>query len=229
MKMKAVIFDIDDTLYPYAPCDAAGTENMMNVLSEISGHIYDEKEFTPLLSQAKDYVKKRTSETAACHNRVLYSQRLCEMTECLSAENVLALYNAYWDSFLEKMKLFDGAYELLCGIKERGIKIGFCTDLTAHIQMRKLIRLGISDIADGIVTSEESGAEKPSEIPFGMILEKLGVSASEAVMIGDDYKKDILGAEAVGMKAIQFGNKHHHRICVSDYRELADVLKGMME
>ena len=227
--MKAVIFDIDDTLYPYSPCDAAGTELMADMLSKLSGQTYGKERFAELLSRAKAYVKQKNAGTAACHNRLLYAQKLCEMTGCFTAENVIALYDAYWDAFLENMRFFDGAYELLCDIGKRGLKLGFCTDLTAHIQMRKLVRLGIGDIADGVVTSEESGAEKPSKLPFVMILEKLGVSAAEAVMIGDDYKKDIIGAENAGIKAILFGKESGHGICASDYRELAELLKGMME
>ncbi len=226
--IRAVLFDIDDTLYPYAPCDSAGEEEMRRVLSGITGEPLSADAFASLLSRAKQHVKAHTAGTAACHNRMLYSQRICELCGCFTAEHALQLYNAYWNAYLAQMRPFDGALALLQEIRASGAKLGFCTDLTAHIQMRKLIRLGIPDIADAMVTSEESGAEKPSPVPYRLLLEKLRAAPEEAVMIGDDYQKDILGAEALGIRAVQFGTDCRHSIHAADYRALSEILKGMM-
>ena len=222
---KAIIFDIDNTLYAYDPCNCAGTSAMKRAFSNICPEKKDD--FEKLLVQSKAEVKKHTVGTAACHNRMLYAQRLCEFAGCFTAENTMLLYNAYWDAFLSEMTLFDGVNTLLQKLKKEGFLIGFCTDLTVMIQMRKLCRLGLSDIADAIVTSEESGAEKPSVRPFSLIMEKLNVSPDSAVMIGDDYKKDICGAENVGMTAIQIGKNCRHNISASDFNSLSELLEEM--
>lgn len=226
--IRAVLFDIDDTLYPYAPCNGAGEEGMRAALSAITGTPLSAQKFAELLSAAKRHVKTHTAGTAACHNRMLYSQRLCELCGCFSAAHALTVYNAYWDAYLAQMQLFDGALALLQDIRSAGVKLGFCTDLTAHIQMRKLVQLGIADIADAMVTSEESGAEKPDPRSYRLLLQKLGVSPKEAVMIGDDYRKDILGAQSLGIHTIQFGTDCRHVLCAGDFRTLADIVKGMM-
>ena len=226
--IKAVIFDIDDTLYPYAPCDIAGMQQMREEFSRITGIEYTEERFSQLLSQAKQEVKSHTAQTASCHNRMLYAQKLCELEGCFGAENALKLYDAYWNAFLATMQLSKNVMDVFRMLQDHHIKIGFCTDLTAHIQMRKLIQLGIAEIAVNIVTSEESGAEKPSPIPYEMILKKLDVSPEYAVMVGDDYKKDVLGALKIGMQAVQFGKDCHHPVHASDFRELETILKGMI-
>ena len=223
--IRAVIFDIDNTLYPYAPCDAAGTAAMREAFSAICGEAVDAAAFSALLQCAKRDVKAHTEGTAACHERLLYAQRLCEVTAHFSAENVLKLYHAYWDAYLASMRAFPGAVQLLRAIKANGVKLGCCTDLTAQIQMRKLVVLGLSDAADAIVTSEESGVEKPDPKPFRMVLEKLGVPASQAVMIGDDYQKDICGATAIGMRAIEYSTSPGHPVAAGDYEALTAILK----
>lgn len=222
---KAVIFDIDNTLYEYAPCDAAGTDAMHKAFGR---HCAVSREaFLKLLSSAKSYTKSRLKNTAACHNRMLYAQRICELAGIPAAAAALDMYNAYWDAFLAHMRLYDGVNELLALLKENGIKTGFCTDLTANIQMRKIVRLGLENIPDAIVTSEESGIEKPNKRMFQSVLEKLDVLPSEAVMVGDDYRRDICGAAACGIRAILIGTDcGGHPCCerAADFYELAEIL-----
>ena len=225
--IRAVIFDIDNTFYPYDPCDRAGIENMYLTFTKIADCTRDG--FNALLSEAKRDIKSMTAGTAACHNRLLYVQRICELSGCYSSANVLDLYDSYWNAYLENIELYDNVCEVLESLRLSGIKIGFCTDLTANIQMRKIVRLGIDEYPDAVVTSEECGAEKPSEVPFRMILKKLGVcDPSEAVMVGDDPLKDYQGAINAGMKAILFGNGSDDSVRVSDFYELEKALKGMI-
>ena len=73
------------------------------------------------------------------------------------------------------------------------MKIGICTDLTAHIQHRKIRKLGLSEWIDEIVTSEEAGAEKPNEKIYQMILKKLKTSPENTIFVGDDLEKDVKG------------------------------------
>jgi HAD superfamily hydrolase (TIGR01509 family) len=56
---------------------------------------------------------------------------------------------------------------------------------------------------DEIVISSEVGHIKPSKEIFNIMLRRLGVQSSEAIFI-DDSKHHIDGAEAVGIKGIQF-------------------------
>ena len=64
-------------------------------------------------------------------------------------------------------------------LKERGIRIGIGTDMTAHIQYRRLEFLNLSPYIDFIVTSEEAGVEKPTPHLFELCVEKAGVPAGE--------------------------------------------------
>lgn len=227
-KIKAVIFDIDNTLYSYAPCDKAGTEAMKKYLEGLSAG--SSLSFEDNLAASKKRVKSFNGNTAASHNRMLYSQRMCENLGITGAEAVLGLYNSYWDAYLGAMKLRQGVKEVFEFLKKHNIKTGFCTDLTANIQFRKIVRLGISDFPDAIVTSEECGAEKPSPVIFGCILEKLNVLPSEAVMVGDDFSKDVQGALRCGMKAVYIGGDKtaENCFCAADLEEAHEILKGLL-
>ena len=221
--IKAVVFDIDNTLYEYAPCHQAGSSAMFQVLCRYRSTAPEE--FGRLFGQAKTDIKEKLENTAACHNRMLYAQRICELAGIREASAALEIYNAYWEAFLGQMQLYDGVNEVFSFLKARGIKIGFCTDLTAVIQLRKIVKLGLDGIPDAVVTSEECGREKPDKIMFLSILKKLEAEPESSVMVGDDYVKDICGAKACGMGAILIGSRCGCD-CAADFSELLTLLAG---
>ena len=56
--------------------------------------------------------------------------------------------------------------------------------------------------------SEEAGVSKPDPRIFRIALERLGCAAGEAVMVGDSWSADIVGARAAGIRAIWFNPRH---------------------
>jgi putative hydrolase of the HAD superfamily len=101
------------------------------------------------------------------------------------------------------MTLDKQADAFLNTLNEMNIKICIVTNLTTQFQIQKLITLGLHRRIDALVTSEEGGLEKPHARLFEIGLEKLGLSAHDVVMIGDDEEKDIAGAQALGIKTVK--------------------------
>lgn len=222
--MRAIVFDLDNTLYPYAPCDSAGRSAVFETLRgtvEIS-----RERFESLYAECDRFTKKAHPKTAAGHNRLLFCHHLCEVLNLPADIYDIPLYDAYWNAYLNAMQLFPGAKELLLQLQCVQIPLGICSDLTLHIQLRKLQRLGLTGVFQKIVTSEECGEEKPSPKMFQDILQKLGASPKEAVMIGDNYQRDILGAMRFGMRAILFGEKHPEVPSAMNFAELRTLLES---
>jgi putative hydrolase of the HAD superfamily len=57
-------------------------------------------------------------------------------------------------------------------------------------------------VFDVVVTFEDTHARKPSPEPFRKALERLGVTADQALMIGDWADRDVVGAAQVGIKTV---------------------------
>ena len=200
--IKGVIFDLDNTIYNYDMCH----EYAMKKLGGYACQKYklNLEQFAKAFAEAKHYVKKRLGNTGASHNRMLYMQRFLEIIGEKPAVEAIALYNLYWNAMFENMRTFDYVIPFMEQLKKSKIMIGILTDLTAHIQHKKLAHMGLSEYVDIMVTSEEAGREKPSEAGFELIIKKSGVLPWELLMIGDSYEKDIKGAENVGMNAMLF-------------------------
>ncbi len=103
--------------------------------------------------------------------------------------------------------LFPGAIETLaCLSKEYPMHI--ITNGFQEVQYIKLKTSGMGQYFNEIITSEEAGVKKPDPGIFHYALKRVGTTASECLMIGDDVEVDINGAMAVGMDAVFF-NPHH--------------------
>jgi HAD superfamily hydrolase (TIGR01549 family) len=161
-------------------------------------------EINEAYEKARKQVHIELCETAASHNRLLYFQKMSEILNVNPMKYGLEIYTIYWDSFLEILKPFDEIYALLEKYKNR---ICLVTDLTAHIQYRKIKKLGLEKYCEKLVTSEEAGREKPHPYMFMLALHKLDLRADEVCMIGDSFKKDILGAVGLGIESIWFNHE----------------------
>lgn len=232
--IKAVIFDLDDTLYGYKALDQEAGDRVKTLVCKrlrVSEERYEEA-----FKHGRKATKDSLGDTGASHNRMLYFQKTLEYLDCKPLSLSLQMYETYWGTFLTQMQLRPGVRELLDRLHEKEIKVGICTDLTAHIQHRKLEALGLVDDVDCLVTSEEAGREKPAPGIFALCLEKLGLQPAEVCFVGDDYKKDVMGAVAAGMQAVWFcpeekpgsmdsGRDYH---VVKDYRQLEELLYTWM-
>lgn len=202
MMIKAVVFDIDNTLYDYDTCNKKAMECLLEYACE--QYNISKQQFETFFENARTSVKEQLGDTAAAHNRMLYMQRFLEGMGYKPVMGALDLYNVYWECMLQNMVLYPYVIPLLNELKHREIKIALLTDLTAHIQHRKIMCLGLESYVDALVTSEEAGKEKPAKEAFALIMNKVGVAYDEMLIIGDDSKKDIKGAENVGMHGILF-------------------------
>lgn len=200
--IKAVILDLDDTLYAYKPLDE---EAGVRVREYTCGKLgITRQQYEEAYRFGRSETKRQLGDVGASHNRLLYCQKTLEYLGVNPMPMSLRMYETYWGTFLEKMHLRDGVREFLDRMHEQEIKVVICTDLTAHIQHRKIEALGIAEDISYLVTSEEAGREKPAPEIFMLCLDKLKMSAKEVCCIGDSPVKDVEGAEAVGMQAILF-------------------------
>jgi putative hydrolase of the HAD superfamily len=208
-KPDAVLIDLDDTLYAYSPAHAAGTIAARSLCGERLG--LEPQAFEQTFERAKADVKGRLGATAASHHRLLYFQRMVEMiTGRSDAALSLDLEKVYWRRFIATARIVPGARDVIDELRYQKIPTALATDLTAQVQMRKIVYFELEHAFDVVVTSEEAGAEKPDPRIFELALSKLGLeSKSPGVwMIGESGAKDITGARRA-IAAVTLQKLHH--------------------
>ena len=231
LRPKAILFDLDNTVYPYEPAHKKASQLVQDKVT--SAYMISKDNFLEANREAKTQIKKQLGHTASSHSRLLYFQRTLELLG-LSAQllSALDLEQTYWRSFLLEAKLFDNVIETFNEIRLHGIPLVCVTDLTAQIQMRKIIHFGLDKFIDYLVTSEESGADKFHSASYELALTKLGLCDGPCWMVGDNPETDIVGArdaiDAVTIQKLHKGVKRSKEATpdasFNDFRELLTLI-----
>lgn len=200
--IEAVIFDLDDTLYDYKNCNTKSEEKLFSYAGNKLG--IEPEKFKEAYSVGRRVTKELLLDSAALHSRLLYCQHALEHLGINPVKNAIELADYFWECFLNEMQPFPGVNCLLEELKKNSLKIGICTDMTTEIQYKKILKLGLGDYIDCIVTSEEVGNEKPNGRMLTLCSNKLNSKFQAMLMIGDNFEKDIRGSLALGMAALWF-------------------------
>jgi putative hydrolase of the HAD superfamily len=89
----------------------------------------------------------------------------------------------------------------LLAARVRGIRLVVVSNWDASLQ-DVLARLELTPLLDGIVTSAQSGARKPSAAIFEHGLSLAGTIAERSIHVGDSVREDVAGARAAGIEAL---------------------------
>lgn len=205
-EVKGVLIDIDNTLYTYDPMHEEALERCYADYQ----HITINKSLLPVSStdykgqyrEARNAVTERLRPSGACRSRLLAFQKLYESLNVSGSYSVATRHSdLYWSTFYERMQLASDAEDFLKECTQRSIPLCVVTDMLMNVQVRKLEALGLSQQIPLMVSSEETGKEKPAAIMFQTALMKLHLRPEEVIMIGDSEAKDIKGAESLGIKS----------------------------
>ena len=138
---KAVIFDTDNTLYPYLPAHKEATRAVEGKVEKLLG--IDRVIFRSAFREARKEIKDRLGNVASSHSRLLYMQRTTEKLELgTRILTTLDLEQTYWRTFLTNCRLFPGVLDFIQILKSKGVTTANITDLTAQKQLRKLVYFG---------------------------------------------------------------------------------------
>ncbi len=201
MQLKTVIFDLDDTLYTdWRTCDDAGTaavaayaQTKLGLSAETAARAF---------RAGRRRAQEQLGPVGAAHDRALFAQFGLEELGIHPIAHCEAMHDAYWDTLLDTMVLEPALPALLQDLHAAGVRIAVCTNMMAGVQMRKLVRLGVADSIDCIVTSEEAGMDKPDPAIVAYTLSKVGCTPEEAVFVGDTYAHDMVAARGAGVRGL---------------------------
>lgn len=94
-----------------------------------------------------------------------------------------------------------GAEEALSRLRER-FRLAIVTNGILDVQREKLDRTGMWDQFDVVVISGELGAGKPDPRIYVETLRQLGLLADECIMVGDNFRRDVVGAQDAGIRGV---------------------------
>ncbi len=228
--LKAVLFDLDDTLMPD---ESAANEALVAtaqvakqwhnippgdlkdavrrvarrlfrahpVVAPYDGN-FDVSSWSALSARfdGEDEEMKQLRAWVPEYRHEVWSDALAEngIADPLLADTLSCVYMA------ERRARYQPFPDALQVLRELGqtFRLGLVTNGPGDLQYDKLDVSGLRSCFGAVVVSREVGIAKPNPRIFAITLDRLGVSASDSVFVGDNPKTDITGAHAAGIKAV---------------------------
>jgi len=192
--IKAVIFDLDDTLYQETDYVKSG---FCAVAKEFGDSAVAERLF-----------KLFSDDNKNVYQRAGFSEEECQ--RCIDIYR-----NHYPDIHLNKEDK-----SLLQKLKADGYKLGIITDGTPERQKRKIDALGLCGIMDNIIITDGLGGiefRKPNPRSFELMRDFFGVRFDEMMYVGDNPEKDFYIGSVYPITTVRIAN-HNSIYYNRDYR-----------
>lgn len=142
------------------------------------------------------------------------------------------LLDEYLADFHRHCRAFPGLAEMTADLTGAGYRLGLITNGLFPFQAHNFQALGVTEHFAAVLVSGQEGMRKPEPEIFRRALARLGVSADEAVFVGDNPEADIRGAHGVGMRTIFRPSPFHadaplaDAVC-TDLRQLPAILSRL--
>ncbi|MDO8634253.1 MAG: HAD family hydrolase [archaeon] len=214
-KIKGVLIDLDDTLYEYEPCNEYAVKVTLEFLSGYSK--LGVEKCRKMFLESRREVKKNLPNNASSHSRLLYFKRLVEkIYGKTNPAMVLKLEKTFWNAYFKKMRLRKTGKKFLEECKKNGVKTIIVTNLTARVQLEKVVKLGLQNLLDFVITSEETGSEKPNARIIDFALKSGGLDRQSVIFLGD--KDDQAAAKKAKIEFILINSD-------ADWKKAVSMLK----
>jgi putative hydrolase of the HAD superfamily len=121
-----------------------------------------------------------------------------------------ALFDRYLEGYRAAWRPFPDSVEVLSRLVAGGYCVGILTNGDDRQQHDKIRATGLADVVQVVCTSGAMGVQKPDARAFHTLAERLGVSGSACLFVGDDLDADVRGAEGAGMRALLVDRTGEH-------------------
>ena len=166
----------------------------------------------------------RLTDLTAINSRELSSSFSVYVLSLSDTGSVLTHIIAYRRAREAALVLYPHVEVTLIELVRRGYRLAVLSDAPAKQAWLRLCSLGLQHLFETVITPEDTGKRKPHPLPFRKALETLGVTADEAIMIGDWPERDMAGAKAVNIRTVyaRYGDAYHSSTSGAD-REIDDI------
>ena len=194
LDVKAILFDIEDTLYD------ASYQMRMTRLNAIRAMI--EAGLPVDLEMGYKVLEEIVDEYGPHYSR--HFDRMLERLGLKWNPRVIAAgVVAYRETSQAYLKPFPDTIPTLIRLRDLGYKLGVVSEGLAVKQWQKLIKLGIHHFFHSVVISEAVGAEKINVEMFKIALKELNVKPDEAIYVSSNLDKGILQANRAGLISVR--------------------------
>lgn len=191
--IRGVLFDLDNTLHDFMMM------KRVSVTAAVAAMIDSGMPLDANLATQRIYdIYKRVG----IENQQIFDLFLEEEFGQIDYRWLGAAVVAYRRARDGTLALYPHVKQTLVELLRRGLRLGVISDAPRMGAWLRLCQLELHHLFDTVVTFEDTGYQKPSQIPFERALELMSLKPTEVVMVGDWPERDMAGAQKLGIKTV---------------------------
>lgn len=214
-EIRAAAFDVDGTLYPNWQMYIWGFPQILFHPRLLHAYVQTRKEIRKI-DMKNEKFEDVQARLAAVKLELLPSH---------AAEKIENRLYQPWSKQTRIIRPVKGLRPFLEELKTRGVSLYALSDFPVG---RKLNYLGVDDLFEKALCSEDYGRLKPDPAPFKALRKTAGVPFGEILYFGNSYDKDVEGARSVGMKTAYIASRvkkgQTADLIYQNYEQLTEML-----
>ena len=215
--IKAIIFDLDNTLVDFMAMKEAAIEAAALAMIDAG------------LKMSKKDVKEKIYgiyEAEGIEDQRVFDKFLTREFGSIDYRIHAAGIIGYRRAREAALVLYPHVQLVLMELMKRGIKLAVLSDAPRLQAWLRLCQLNLQHIFDFVITFEDTNKRKPAPEPFRLALQKLGVEPELTIMVGDWAERDIYGAKLLKMTTVfaRYGDRFGTEHSGADY-EVEDIIQ----
>lgn len=218
-KVKAVIFDLDNTLIDFMKMKTQATEAAIEAMID-AGLKIEKKRALKIMNEL---YRKYGIEHQKIFNKFL-KKVLKRVDNKILAAGVVA-YRRIKEGYVEP---YPNVIPTLIELIRRGYTLCIISDAPSFQVWSRLAGMKLQHFFNLVIAFEETKVGKLHELPFKLAIEKLKLKPEEIMMVGDDPRRDIRGAKKLGMITVlaKYGQIFKGKIKADfEIKDISELLK----
>lgn len=220
-KVKAVIFDLDNTLIDFMKMKTQATDAAIEAMID-AGLKIEKKRALKIMNRL---YKKYGIEYQKIFDKFL--KEIAKRVDKKILASGVVSYRRIKEGYVEP---YPNVIPTLIELIRRGYTLCIISDAPSFQVWSRLAGMKLQHFFDFVIAFEETKVKKPHELPFKLALKKLKLKPEEIMMVGDDPRKDIKGAKKLGMVTVlaKYGQVFKGKVKadfeINDISELLEIL-----
>ena len=193
MAVKAIVFDLDNTLIDFMRMKRKASEAAISAMIKAGVKIDKER---------AEEILNRLFKKYGMEYQKIFDELLKEITGQVDLRILAAAVVAYRRVKGDLLEPYPNVIPVLTKLKKKVTTLGVVSDAPKFQAWTRLYEMKLDKFFDFVVAWEDTNNLKSSGLPFQKVLEKLKMKPEEILVVGDRLSRDILPAKNLGMKTV---------------------------